>query len=385
MTEKSLNDLAVSKFRKYLQVKTEQPNPDYESCKKFLLDYAKEVGLNAWTYECIPGKPFVGMTIPGKDPSLNSLLLYSHTDVVPTFPEQWVHDPYGGLKDENGDIYGRGTQDTKCLGIQYIEAIRRLKQAGNASFLRTIHLLYGPDEEIGGKDGMGAFVKTEKFKELNVGFALDESHASEKEEFVVHYGERCTWWLKVTCCGTAGHGSRFIEDNAGAKFLAILNRLLGFREEQYQRLKDNPEIGIGNVTTVNLTQISGGIQPNVLPAELIAYFDIRLPPTTDFHEFEKQIEKWCEEAGSNVKHEFVAKSMQTEVRGYKMSKQIAAGASDSKFLREIGIKALGFNPTNNTPVVLHMSNEFISEDVLLVGIDVFVKLIPRLANVPKYE
>lgn len=49
------------------------------------------------------------------------------------------------------------------------------------------------DEEIGGKDGMGAFVKTEKFKELNVGFALDESHASEKEEFVVHYGERCTW------------------------------------------------------------------------------------------------------------------------------------------------------------------------------------------------
>lgn len=55
-----------------------------------------------------------------------------------------MHDPYGGLKDENGDIYGRGTQDTKCLGIQYIEAIRRLKQAGNASFLRTIHLLYGP-------------------------------------------------------------------------------------------------------------------------------------------------------------------------------------------------------------------------------------------------
>ena len=30
------------------------------------------------------------------------------------------------------------------------------------------------DEEVGGDKGMGAFIKTPFFKEMNVGFALDE-------------------------------------------------------------------------------------------------------------------------------------------------------------------------------------------------------------------
>lgn len=49
------------------------------------------------------------------------------------------------------------------------------------------------DEEIGGHDGMEKFVETDKFKELNVGFALDESHASPNDSYVIHYAERCTW------------------------------------------------------------------------------------------------------------------------------------------------------------------------------------------------
>lgn len=58
----------------------------------------------------MPGRPVIVMTIPGKDASLPSVMLYSHTDVVPTFPEHWKHDPFAAHKEENGDIYGRGTQ-----------------------------------------------------------------------------------------------------------------------------------------------------------------------------------------------------------------------------------------------------------------------------------
>ena len=36
--------------------------------------------------ECIPGKPVVLMSIIGQNPSLPSVLLNSHTDVVPVFP-----------------------------------------------------------------------------------------------------------------------------------------------------------------------------------------------------------------------------------------------------------------------------------------------------------
>jgi aminoacylase len=32
--------------------------------------------------------------------------------------ECWKHDPFSAHKDANGDIYARGSQDMKCVGIQ---------------------------------------------------------------------------------------------------------------------------------------------------------------------------------------------------------------------------------------------------------------------------
>jgi aminoacylase len=43
----------------------------------------------------------------------------------------------------------------KCVGIQYMEALRRLL-AQKETFRRTIHVCWGPDEEIGSHDGMEA-------------------------------------------------------------------------------------------------------------------------------------------------------------------------------------------------------------------------------------
>jgi Peptidase family M20/M25/M40 len=47
--------------------------------------------------------------------------------------------------------------------MQYLEAIRRLKSSGRR-LKRTVHLTFVPDEEIGGRDGMGAFIQTQQFK-----------------------------------------------------------------------------------------------------------------------------------------------------------------------------------------------------------------------------
>ena len=46
------------------------------------------------------------------------------------------------MKEDNGDIYARGTQDMKSVGIQHIEAIYRLKVVKKKKFKRTIHLWY---------------------------------------------------------------------------------------------------------------------------------------------------------------------------------------------------------------------------------------------------
>lgn len=40
---------------------------------------------------------------------------------------------------------------------------------------------------------MGEFVKTEGFKKLNIGFALDEGLASATEDYLVFNAERSIW------------------------------------------------------------------------------------------------------------------------------------------------------------------------------------------------
>ena len=54
---------------------------------------------------------------------------------------------------------------------------------------------------------------------------------------------------------------------------------------------------LGDVTTVNLTYMSGGVQMNVVPNEFTIGFDIRITPTTKLEKFEAMIRKWIEEAG----------------------------------------------------------------------------------------
>lgn len=61
----------------------------------------------------------------------------------------------------------------KCVGMQYLEAVRRLKASGFQPF-RSIYLAFSPDEEIGAQDGAAKFVESEVFKSLNIGVVLDE-------------------------------------------------------------------------------------------------------------------------------------------------------------------------------------------------------------------
>lgn len=63
----------------------------------------------------------------------------------------------------------------KCVGVQYLEAIRKLKASGFQP-LRSVYLSFVPDEEIGGHDGAEKFVDSDVFNGLNVGILLDEGN-----------------------------------------------------------------------------------------------------------------------------------------------------------------------------------------------------------------
>ncbi|KAE9546139.1 hypothetical protein FO519_010649, partial [Halicephalobus sp. NKZ332] len=155
----------------------------------------------------------------------------------------------------------------KSIGIQYLEAYRRLRNAGKKNFKRTIYFLFAADEEIGGPV-MEKFVKTKEFQELNQGFTLDESRASTTDVCRVYYGERNPWWLKVSITGSTGHGSIFIENDVGTKLRNFLDIVYAFRQEEKERLKNsNGRLTLGDVVTLNVTKIGGGVQVNVVPDE----------------------------------------------------------------------------------------------------------------------
>ncbi|XP_012257792.1 aminoacylase-1 [Athalia rosae] len=392
-----LEATAVDNFREYLRIPTVQPNVNYDDCVAFLQRQAKSLDLPLKVYNVHPNKPIVIITWEGTEPSLPAILLNSHTDVVPVFPDHWTYPPFSAHMDEKGDIYARGSQDMKCVGIQYLEAIRRLKLNGQR-FKRTIHLSFVPDEEIGGVLGMKEFVHTKDFKSLNLAFALDEGVASPTNDFFLYNGERSLWHLWIHCPGNPGHGSLMLDNTAGEKVRYIIDKFMDFRAKEKAKLT-NPKCKLGDVTSVNLTQLQGGVQTNVIPDKLTVVFDIRIATTVNIVEFEKMIRGWCEEAGPGVHIDFEQKNEEVEVTkvdatnpfwvafkkasdklGINLDVGIFPGATDSRYVRAVGIPALGFSPMNNTPILLHDHDEYLNKDVFLRGIKIYEELIPAVAN-----
>ncbi|PPS10419.1 hypothetical protein GOBAR_AA10215 [Gossypium barbadense] len=134
---------------------------------------AESLSLETQVIEFVQGKPLVILKWPGSDLFLPSILLNSHTDVVPSERSKWDYHPFGAHIDENGNIFARGSQDMKCVGMQYMEAVRRLKASGFQP-KRSLYLSFVPDEEIGGHDGLEKLAQSDVFKNMNVDIVLDE-------------------------------------------------------------------------------------------------------------------------------------------------------------------------------------------------------------------
>ena len=88
-----------------------------------------------------------------------------------------------------------------------------------------------------------------------------------KSEYMLYYSERLPWWCEVTVTGQPGHGSQFIERSVGEKLRKIIDSFMDYRQTQKDKMNQN-KLPIGEVTTVNLTMLEGGVQYNVVPDKL---------------------------------------------------------------------------------------------------------------------
>ncbi|XP_031490484.1 uncharacterized protein LOC116257676 [Nymphaea colorata] len=399
----------TSRFQRYLRIRTCHPSPDYEAAASFLVSQAKAIGLKTLVLEFVEKKPVLVFSWPGQDPSLPSILLNCHMDSVPAEAEKWLYPPFSATKDPSGNIFARGSQDDKCIGMQYLEALRNLKKSSFIP-LRTIHVSFVPDEEIGGLDGAKRFVGSREFMELNVGFILDEGQASPTGEFRVFYADRLPWSLVIRSSGKPGHGSKLYDGSAMENLVRSMEIIARFRENQFDMAKAGfvPKSEVISVNPVYVkagTPTPTGFVMNLQPSEAEAGFDVRLPPMADPELLRKRIAYEWAPSTKNMTYQLIQKGPQRDYNGHplvtfpnesnpwwkvfeeavtasggKLSKpEILASTTDARYAREMGIPTLGFSPMMNTPILLHEHNEFLNEAVYLNGVKVYESIIRMLS------
>ncbi|XP_048226578.1 aminoacylase-1 [Ricinus communis] len=400
----------VTRFQQYLRFNTAHPNPNYTAPVSFLASIAQSIGLKIQTLYFTPGKPVLLLTWIGSKPTLPSIIFNSHLDSVPAEPTKWIHPPFSAVRTDDGDIFARGAQDDKCIAIQYLEAIRNLK-AKSFIPIRTIHVSYLPDEEIGGVDGAEKFVNSKEFRELNVGFAMDEGQASVNDEFRVFYADRTPWDLVIKAKGQPGHGSRMYDNSAMENLMKSIEVISRFRESQFDVVKAGKAAN-SEVVSVNPVYLKAGTPSptgfvmNMQPSEAEAGFNIRLTPTTDTDLLKKKIaEEWAP-AVRNMTYEIIEKGPIRDIRGRPLmtavdnsnpwwsvfkraitaaggqlaKPEILASTTDGRFIRRLGVPVFGFSPMTNTPILLHEHNEFLKDTVFLKGIEVYEHIISSLSS-----
>lgn len=127
-------DVEIQRIREYLRIPTvssTQPPTNYgrlyeydryriksnsieyftisDECIVFLKRQAQQIGLPIEIHHPFDEtKPIAIITWLGTDPSLPSIILNSHMDVVPVYEELWTHPPFGADIDKDGRIFARG-------------------------------------------------------------------------------------------------------------------------------------------------------------------------------------------------------------------------------------------------------------------------------------
>jgi aminoacylase len=404
----------VRLFKDFLRIKTMHPKPDLGACVAWLQGMAGALELEVQIVSFVENLPVVILTQRGTDNSLPSVGLNCHMDVVPVVAERWDklppgEDPFSAWEDKDGRIYARGSQDMKCVGAQYLCALRRLKGRG-VKLLRTIHTIWVPDEEIGGEDGMKRFVTSDMFRKLNLGVVMDEGLAFLEDKYVVFTGERTCMWVRMDASGPVGHASKLIPQTAIDRLSRAIQKLSSLRKENVQRLESDKSLALGDVTAVNITVLHGSttndggktFAPNVIPSDAFIIADIRVA-LEDYHtvlQFLKDISReenlqltftnrFDEVDGpspysdrNSVWMRAIEESIRKAVPDAVIELAIFPAATDSRYVRRVGLPAFGFSPMRRTPSLLHDHNEYLQRSVYLEGVEVMTTLIQQLASVP---
>ena len=419
----------VALLKDYIRIDTSNPPGDCRGAAELLCRVLREEGLSPVTFGSKPEKPNVLCHAGGTEEP--GLVLVHHMDVVPAKAEEWSVPPFSA-EERDGFLYGRGTLDTKGLGVAHWCAALRAAREGIVR--RKLFLVANADEEVGGVEGAEYFVRNLPFP-LGEAYGLNEGGVGVTDVFggggkffLLNMWEKGPVWLRLSASGRAGHGSRPSPKDAPARLARALARLLEHRDPprltepvrdmlQVLRAKGYVDLdvdalrgGAGEAevlealarrfpeidpllrNTFALTTLSAGFKPNVIPATAEGTVDARIVPGEEPEEVAARVRALVADLEVSVEVLFAERpngspmgplygAMEEAILSVHPDAAVvpymSTGFTDSRFFRSIGIPTYGLMPVL-LPRAEHGKIHGVDERIPLSGIAEMTEIVYAL-------
>ena len=374
--------------------------------------------------------------------SQRPVMLLAHMDVVGVEAEKWSCDPFAGVI-RDGYVYGRGAFDDK--GMLAANAMTMLVvQRGGEKLTRDLIFVATSDEEGGGEVGIRWLVANHRDL-LDAEFAINEGGrtriiAGGKRYLAIQVAEKVSHIVMVTARGPAGHASVPLAQNAIFRLGRALERLglyseplalsettrtffrelaRGWSDESERKamlaiassdaeaqsrgaavISRIPMFNAVIRNTFSPTVLAGGIQGNVITAEVHALLNVRTIPghsvddvvarlsqVIDDNDVEVTVTSRSNDAppsdSNSPMFRAIAESAKELDSELAVVPYLSAGATDSAALRRIGINAYGILPfpmTVEDEKRMHGHDERLSIESLRFGVNLIHQSVRRVGR-----
>lgn len=385
-----------------------------------------------------PGAGLV-LRLPAKGtPKGDPILLMSHHDVVPAPPEGWEHEPFSGDIDEKGNVWGRGTVDTKGSLFCELQALEELLASGWKNDY-DVYITSSCTEEWSGESAP-EIVQYLKDRNVHLGMLLDEGGMILEAPMAGVHGRYCVVGvlekgygdLKFIARSNGGHSSTPGKNPPLVRlgrFMTYVEDWNPFRveltptvKEMFRRMAPNMSFGmkliLGNLwlfgpllkklmpsispagaammrTTCAFTTAKGADALNVLPPEAYVTANMRFihhqPNEESIAIMKRLADKFNLETeviyqdypGKQVDHTSKAFKLLEKVAGqiypgYDVVPYVMTGGTDAKYYEDICDNALRFAPIEINAQQyssIHSINENLSSSALVPAVDFYKEIL----------
>jgi acetylornithine deacetylase/succinyl-diaminopimelate desuccinylase-like protein len=251
-----------------------------------------------------------------------TIALNAHGDVVPP-GEGWTHDPYGGTI-VDGHMYGRATAVSKCDFTTFAFAVRALEAVAPPQRGRVeLHFTY--DEEFGGDLGPGWL--------LSKGLTQPDLMVAAGFSYQVVTAHNGCLQLEVTVHGEMAHAA--IPDSGIDALQGATHILQALYRLNADYLKVSSKVEGITHPYLNIGQIQGGTNTNVVPGKVTFKLDRRMIPEENPAEVEAALRQTIAQAAASFQPPRGGKALKVEVRRMLLANAMVPLAGNQPLVQAI--------------------------------------------------